>query len=59
MKNILERLSELGLNEEQIKEWLDVKILVLDNHSPQELIDEGKEEIVINLIEEMKSGFCV
>ena len=45
-----------NIKDEDIDQWLRVPLLVLDNRSCQYWIDKGREDIVLNLLNEMDSG---
>ena len=56
-KNLIsKKMNELGVTED----WLNKPLLILDGFSPQELMNDGKEQMVIDLFYEIiANGFSV
>lgn len=64
MEKVKMLLLRMGLTNEQADAWLISPIPALSENygldvSPKQLIDDGKEDIVIALIEGLHSGFVV
>ena len=59
MNEVVDRLTEYGLTKEQIEEWLTTPLDALDYSTPLQLINSDQEDIVLALLLEMRSGFCL
>lgn len=51
--------TRLGMTEEEAAAWTKARPLALDEVSPEEKIAQGKMEEVLQLVEEMESGFAL
>jgi hypothetical protein len=61
LSKVKQRLAEMGLNEQQQNTWLHSSVKALDpeykeNTTPQSLIDAGKADIVLALLDEIENG---
>jgi hypothetical protein len=56
METIFNILKESGLNEEEIEEWYDKPLKVFDDVSPREMVRNGWERIVVDVITDIRNG---
>jgi hypothetical protein len=53
---IVQELSKLNISTQQIIEWVEQSIPVLDNKSALELIEDGQIDKILDLVKSYKSS---
>lgn len=56
MKNIRDRLADLLLDEKLVDEWMNKPNKVLNGKSPNELIEDGRENELYRILFLLESG---
>jgi len=64
MDQIRKRLAVLGFTDDEQDKWLNSYVKALsptysEDTTPQQLIDAGKDDIVLSLLDEIESGFAL